>query len=154
MSGPPHGFGKGVNDYLNHYINVADAKAGATVAADLTLATLLLSNLPTGGWRLCLGWLAIALFVVSAILGGLVVFPRRPSGRNGVIFWEDIFTRQSASDYLNDLKPLDANAVEEAYATQNWYVSQVLHSKYSLMQFCIGFFIAGIVPAAISVGGA
>jgi hypothetical protein len=26
-AGPPAGFGKGVNDYLNHYVAVTDAKA-------------------------------------------------------------------------------------------------------------------------------
>ncbi len=42
--GPPEGFGKGVNDYLNHYVRNADAKAGVLIAAALTIAAYLLSQ--------------------------------------------------------------------------------------------------------------
>jgi hypothetical protein len=42
----PTGFGKGVNDYLNQYVMVADAKAGAILAANLALSAALLDHKP------------------------------------------------------------------------------------------------------------
>lgn len=128
-SGPPDGFGKGVNEYLNNYIRNADAKAGILVAADLTIGAYLLANQPSDFWACALSWLAIALFAISAVLGRFVVYPRTPSSGIDLIFWEDILSRDDVATYQRDLRSLDSRKVEEEYAAQNFYVSEVLHQR-------------------------
>jgi hypothetical protein len=150
--GPPVGFGKGVNDYLNNYVRNADAKAGVFVAADLTIGGFLLANQPDIYCASIFNWLAIVLLAVSAFFGGLVVFPRAPSGRTGLIFWEDILSRSGPEQYTEDLKGLNSGRVEEEYATQNYYVSHVLHRKYYWIGWCLWCFFAAVICAAFSVG--
>ena len=43
---PPSGFGKDVNQYLNHYVNVADAKAAGILTADLTIGGYIMPKVP------------------------------------------------------------------------------------------------------------
>ena len=152
MSGPPHGFGKGVNDYLNHYVSVADAKAGVTTGAGLAVAGLLLTHQSDGNLAALLNWLAVGLFIASALAGAFAIFPRRPSGGDGLIFWGDIATNATAADYHDAVEQLDLDEVEKAYATQNWHVSQVLHSKYGWTQKCIGLFLLGVAVTAFGIG--
>lgn len=40
----PRGFGKGVNDYLNHYVTVSDAKAAAFLALNVVVIQFLMKD--------------------------------------------------------------------------------------------------------------
>lgn len=150
--GPPEGFGKDVNEYLNFYVRNADAKAGVFVAADLTIGAFLLANQPSGWWAMGLNWLAITLLAASAIFGGLVVYPRTPGRGTGLIFWEDIRSRSTPQEYREAVKYLTLTKVEEEYATQNYHVSQVLHGKYRWIGWCLRVFFVAVLCAALSIG--
>ena len=41
---PPKGFGKGINDYLNHYVTVSDAKAAAFLALNFIEINFLITK--------------------------------------------------------------------------------------------------------------
>jgi hypothetical protein len=147
-AGPPKDFGRGVNDYLNHYVTVADGKAAALLAADVGLAVVIAgqTTFPTS----IVLRVAMAIFAVSAVFCATVVFPRLPSGRTGLIFWEDIRRRASVSDYQRDLMEATEEIVEREYAAQNWYVSRVLHTKHRRLQLATVMFVAALLAAAIS----
>ena len=128
--GPPPGFGRTVSDYLNHFVTVADTKAGAFLAASLTVgaATARMSPASSSG-RVC-QVLALAAFGSSVSISALAVFPRLPRAARGVLFWEDIKTRSGPAEYERDVAGLDNAAVESEYAEQNFFVSRLLHTKF------------------------
>lgn len=150
--GPPQGFGKNVNDYLNHYVNVADAKAGAVLGAALTIAGLLLVNLPQAGLPLVFLWGAVVFFVLSVAASVAVVYPRTPSAGGGLLFWEDILSQGKLCDYYQELKKTDADRLEIEYAAQNWHVSRVLRSKYRWTRVSMLLFLVEVLLSAAGLG--
>ena len=147
--GPPPGFGKSINDYLNDYVKVGDAKAVAFLVANVTVAALTSKLQPvTDIWQTA-RWAALISFGGSLFAAAFTLFPRLPKGQSGVIFWEDIRARRSASLYQRDLKPSDAEAVESEYAGQNWLVSRVLHTKYRALQWSVLLFFLGLALSAL-----
>lgn len=128
--GPPPGFGKGVNDYLNHYVTIADAKAGAILGASITVALSIVAYTPTSPGQVRWRVVSLLLLLSSSLAGVWVMMPRMPRGHPGVVFWEDIRTRKTRSDYARDVSALDGSLVEREYASQNYFVSTVLHAKH------------------------
>jgi len=147
-NGNSTGFAKDINDYLNHYITLADAKAGAVLAADLAICAALFDNAPAQFPPLLLV-AAISLLGLSALACCVVVFPRLPSGRNGLIFWEDIRTRNAPEVYAAEVESAGAATVVREYARQNWYVSSVLHNKHWWVRVAIVLFIVGVAVSAL-----
>lgn len=149
--GPPAGFGKGVNDYLNYYVTVADAKSIALMGVNITLSGLLVSNRPTALLPLALIWAAAICFVISALISAYELYPRLPTEGKGTIFWEDILTRATASAYQTDIRQLNEHQVEYEYALQNYFVSKVLRKKYQSIRRCIILFVIGIAIALFGI---
>lgn len=138
------GFGQSVTQHLNHYISLADTKAAAVVAGNVGLfAFLVQSSLPKNDYTHCLRFLSVLALAASTSLCAVVLIPRRPSGRSGLIFWEDILTRETAANYWQAVSEVSLQTVEREFSTQNWYLSKVLQRKYLWMQLAIiSFFIA------------
>jgi hypothetical protein len=149
QSGPPAGFGKGVNDYLNHYVTVSDAKAAVLLAVNFVIIQFFLKDHFVTALGLPFHWAAIGFLSLSALATTLAVFPRLPRGSNGVLFWEDIREKPSPKAYEADLSHIDGIGAERQYAQQNFYVSKVLHRKMRLIQWSIGLFIAGATFALV-----
>jgi len=144
------GFGKDVNDYYNHYIGIADAKAGAVLAIAFVLIDYLF-GLDTANfsykWVL---YLAVLFFVVSVILSLLTVFPRTPKKKKkGYVFWEEVRNHVSKEEYAKALSQLDEHQIEQEYSFQNYILSSLLHTKHIIVAWSIGLTIAGIVITAI-----
>jgi hypothetical protein len=144
----PPGFGKGVNDYLNYYITLADAKAAGFLTATLTIGSLALGFEPRDTLPRVLRVLGILALSWAAGECAAVIFPRLPKGSMGLIFWEDIRVRTTPAHYEREVKQLNVVAVEGEYATQNWYVSGVVHKKFRHVQRAmIGFGIGATLCA-------
>lgn len=63
-----------------------------------------------------------------------------------VIFWEDIYRRKSLGEYLKAYKATCSSGfLDEEYATQNYYVSKVLHRKTALVRWSIRFFVLALI---------
>ena len=148
--GPPAGFGKGVNSYLNDYVKVADAKATAFLAANLGAATLALRIAPITCLPSACRWLSLASFATSMCFSAWTVFPRLPKGHMGVVFWEDIQFFKSASLYEGELATMDDARVESEYAAQNWFVSAVVHWKFLAVRRAIVSFFVAVGLAVVS----
>jgi hypothetical protein len=124
----PEGFGKGINDYFNHYVTVSDAKAGAILVANF----ILLGGLINIQFCCCIAipyLLTGIVSILSIIFCIVVLYPRLPKAEKGLIFWENLKSYSTLNEYLNDVRQLDNSKVEEEYAKQNWHVSKVLSTK-------------------------
>ncbi|MFZ2784941.1 MAG: Pycsar system effector family protein [Sediminibacterium sp.] len=125
----PDGFGKDVNDYLNHYVTVADAKAAAILASNF----IVLGALTTIEAKTCI--LSVGFFItgitslISILYCITTLYPRLSHAGKGLIFWESIRQHNSQEDYLKELAKLDSKVKEVEYGKQNWHVSSVLSSK-------------------------
>ncbi|GEM_PF-1728310 len=125
----PDGLGKDINDYLNHYVTVADAKAAAILASNF----LVLGALTTIEIKTCI---LIAMFFITGLVSLFSIFycirslyPRLGHAGKGPIFWESIKKHNSLNEYLDELAKLDVKAKEIEYGKQNWHVSHVLSKK-------------------------
>lgn len=153
--GPPAGFGKAVNDYYNHYIGIADAKAGVIASAAGAEMLLLAANRPrsgAGGEYVEIGLfvVAIATVLVALWLSLLIVRPRLPGrGGEGVIFWEHVRTASSPEEYIARLRELDARAIEDAYARQNHAVAGILVRKFEATTYALGMLGASVPLTAL-----
>jgi hypothetical protein len=127
---PPQGFGESINKYLNHFVNVADAKAAGLLTAALAISGYLMPNAPTMLLPQISHWACLVLLTISGILALWALYPRTPKIGSSLIFWEDIRSRPTVDDYLNDLTQVDEIEVERQYAAQNYLVSGVLSAKY------------------------
>jgi len=136
-------FGKGVNDYLNLYVTVAEAKAAALLAADVMVLQFLLKDLfhPAAGLPFHIA--AASLLVASAVASLSVVYPRLPHAHTSAVFWEAIRASKSPDAYFSRVSVLDHSDEEEQYAYQNYYVSGVLHRKMRWIQWAIWLFGLG-----------
>jgi len=129
-SGPPPGFGVGVNNYLNHYINVADAKAAGVLTADFTLGSYLMTHVPIERLATAFHWAAFVFLIISGIMALLTLYPRTPKVGSSLIFWEDVHSRETMNTYVDELRHVDEAEVERQYGAQNYLVSGVLSKKY------------------------
>ena len=147
-SGPPTGFGVGVNNYLNHYVNVADAKAAGVLTADLALGSYLMTHVPMEHWTMAFHWAAFVFLIISGALALFTILPRTPRIGSSLIFWEDIRSRSTLDLYLDELKHVDEAEVERQYGAQNYIVSGVLSKKYVSVQWGIRT-LMGAIPFVI-----
>lgn len=128
--GPSPGFGVGVNNYLNHYVNVADAKAAGTLTADLALGGYLMAHVPVEHWALIFHWATFIFLIISGSLALHTLYPRTPKVGSSLIFWEDVHSRETMDTYVDELRHVDEAEVERQYGAQNYLVSGVLSKKY------------------------
>lgn len=142
------GLGKGINDYLNHYVLVADGKAAALAAGSLVLVGLALSSEANNAEPI-LRLIGTILAGLSAVLAGTVLYPRTPHSGNGHIFWADIRSFDSAESYWKSLHQLDDNAVGREYARQNYFVSEVLLKKNAMVRRTI--IVLGLACLSLSI---
>ncbi|MFZ0547430.1 MAG: Pycsar system effector family protein [Candidatus Promineifilaceae bacterium] len=150
LSSIPAGFNKGVSDYFNHFVMVADAKAGACLAADLAIVVAVVSFEYSSPLTRLLLVLALISFGLSGIACGAVIFPRLPRGSNGVIFWEDIRSFPSLEAYFEKLSTLTEETITKGYAEQNYLVSNVLHKKHYWLQRGIALFGIGVAISLLT----
>lgn len=139
-------FGSKVNDYLNHYVGVADAKAAGLVTASLTLSGFIYLNKP----NYCLPFslfVALVFYAVCIALSLSVLFPRLNSKGKSKVFWEDVQAHYATPEsYYEAVKGLTEEEINKEYSYQNFYVSKILHKKYDLIRWAsYAFFVAGAV---------
>lgn len=147
-----HQLGNQINTYLNHYIAVADAKAGAILGSNIVLATVIVVQKSNNTVSASLLFLTVTLFALSTLFCILVIYPRLPRGKKGILFWEDIRTYDSVDQYAQKILTLSKNDVERAYALQNFLVSDVLHQKHKWLRWGMWIFILAIFFSIITYG--
>ncbi len=134
---PPSGFGKDVNNYLNHYVSIADAKAAGVLTADFTLCGYLVTNIPSMFWPLIFHWVALVLLLFSGFMALYTLLPKTPRIGSSLIFWEDVRAHTTMDTYLRELSQADEEEVERQYGAQNYLVSGVLTRKYACVRWAM-----------------
>jgi hypothetical protein len=136
-------FSKGVHEYLSHYVDVADTKAGVLIG----LASALLGFIFTQTNYQCSHFLLMAILLEIFAVGISVyaVLPRLYTGHKGYIFWEDILTWSSPKSYTLQVSDLTRENIEEDYAQQNYYLSKILNRKFSAIRWGMLSFIVGAI---------
>lgn len=147
------GFGKGVNDYLNHYITVSDAKAVAFLALNFIIIQFLLKDHFFSAWGLPLQFIALAFHSLSLLTAAYVIFPRLPRGSKGLIFWEDIRELKTPELYETEVAGIQKERIEQEYAHQNFYISTVVHKKMKCVQLTISLFLVGTAFTVVCIVG-
>ncbi len=139
-SSTPSGFGQSVNNYLNHYITVADAKGVAILTgAFAILAAIIEFDLTRNIFPLAI--LAAFLFNGLTIFFCLwTLYPRLGSSGKGLILWDSIRSYPNPKDYCRKVCSLNTELMEEEYAIQNWHVSGVLKEKNSKIRISLWLF--------------
>ncbi|OYV06984.1 MAG: hypothetical protein CFE26_03420 [Verrucomicrobiales bacterium VVV1] len=140
---------KGVNDLLNYYIQVADAKASIMIAGTVASATFLLTSFPSQWSARLLFVMAASGLVVSLALAIWVVIPRLPKNTGqGSVFWGDIANCPSASEYRDRFSAAATNGLlDDEYCILNYQTAIIVRSKINLLRKSILFFLWGILMA-------
>jgi len=150
IQGPPDGFGEGVNQYLNHYVVVTDAKAGSIVGMAMVLLGFLLSDSSGARYHGTIGAVALASALAACLLGLVTVFPRLPKGNQGPIFWEDIRNHGTEDAYVAAVGRLARRDGELALARQNFHVASVVHEKLVWVRWGIRAVAVSLLATAIA----
>ena len=140
---------KGVNDVLNYYIQVSDAKASIFIAGSVAAATFLLMKFPTGTAARTLYVSAAAFLGVSLVLATLVILPRLPTrSGSGSVFWGDIAGCGSPTEYRDRFSATaSAGLLDEEYSVLNFHTARILEQKIRILRVAILSFLAGILTA-------
>lgn len=149
------GFGKDVNDYLNHYVTVADAKSAAIIASNFILAGVVI-DLDISKHDNCLIKLFLVIaslcIIISIIISFISIYPRLPYDKmKGLIFWESIRNYKNIQEYLSDYQNLTGEQKELLYAKQNYYISSVLQIKNKNIRLSIFLLIISVIALGISI---
>lgn len=147
---PARGFSKGVNEYLTVSVALADAKATAFLAAALTIGAVVVNTRNVPGTAVVPRLLALAALAGCVATNAFVIIPRLPSGRRGLIFWEDIRSRTDADAYTQAVVHLTHAQAEVEYAAQNYFISDVLHRKHLWVRRGIVLFLLGAGFTAVA----
>lgn len=140
---------KGVNDVLNYYIQVSDAKASIFIAGSVAAATFLLMKFPTGAAARTLYFSAAACLGVTLVLATLVILPRLPTRTGaGSVFWGDIAGCASPGEYRDRFGATAlAGLLDEEYSILNFHTARILQKKIRILRVAIICFLAGVLTA-------
>jgi hypothetical protein len=128
--------------YVTGYIQLADAKAGATftVAAGV-IAYLLNSTKFTDAIQLTPHWLIIglaligfALICASAVMSFLVILPRTPKGGDDSVFWKSVADLPSPTAFVQQVRQLDERRMLAQRLSHSFNLSRTCATKYEWLR--------------------
>jgi hypothetical protein len=150
-------FVSSVHQYIRDNIQFADQKATFFFAGTTALLAVLYKLEVTSRWlKPVLAWnvldlaamLAVVGLGVGSMLALMVVIPRLPGSRRGMIFWEAIAQFQTARQYADDIAQLSNAALTQNLAEHCYDLALVCKKKYRLLRWSI---IASAIGAAACV---
>lgn len=140
-------------------IPLADAKAGAIIAANIGLIATIVNapfiiekfskivSMPSPPGHIIMVFLAFAVFSLISIATGVMVLYPRPSFHDSKLkppkltFFGDIYKYQNAERYLSHVKELDDGVILQEMCAQNFEVAKILHQKYRISKVALTTFI-------------
>ena len=129
---------KGVNDTLNAYISITDAKAVAFLGGATAAASFFLSHKPDHELLRVFYYLSAVAYGCGAVAALTVIFPRMPVRGTGVVFWGDIASRSDPSTYAADFEQsCHGGGILEDYARLNWCTSVILRRKVKQLRLAM-----------------
>ncbi|WP_299556961.1 Pycsar system effector family protein [Seonamhaeicola sp.] len=143
------GFSKNVNDYYNHYVTVADAKAGVLIAISFVLFDFLKDFKHCTNFENFLFYTSTILLSLTCLFSICTVFPRNPKKKKGLIFWDNVKEFKNSGEYFEKIKELDSEKIEKKYSNQNYNLSKLLSRKYFFIKLSIFVFFPALVSLII-----
>ncbi|PPC79893.1 MAG: hypothetical protein CTY31_12360 [Hyphomicrobium sp.] len=130
------------HQYVGQYIQLADAKAGATFAVTSGLTAFLL-NAPgyidalKFGVTFPVSILAVLAFIllnVSSAISFFVIVPRLPSGGDSHIFWKSVAQLPNGPEYVRRIGALSDTSLAVERISNSYNLSVVCSRKYLLLR--------------------
>lgn len=143
------GFSKGVNDYFNHYIDMADAKAAGVLGVSFVILGFLKDINHSCKFQDFLFYGSGISLILSSIVAIWVVFPRLPKDEKGFIFWENVKQFENRNEFIEQVANLTDDQIEFEYAQQNHIVSKILSTKQYWVRTSIILLILGLVGSSV-----
>lgn len=142
------------HSYINDYIRLADAKAGALFAVFGAVVGLLIRQWTDGDepmtwWRMALFSSALLSSAIVLVLAIDVVRPRTRKSDQGYIFWEHINDRR-LREYQDALRGLDAGGLFDAVTSHTHEISAIADMKYARLKLA---FVASYVALPLGLLG-
>lgn len=147
-------------EYLRHYIQLADTKAGVgfalltgvlayTLSRDTVRDTLIY---PAFSFDFGLAVSATLLLIASAMCSFLVIAPRLRSsaGDAGLVFFGDVARRASAKEYVSDVALLSEADLTTARLQHCYDVARVCTQKYALLKKSIWLALPALAVAMMT----
>lgn len=130
------------SSYVTGYIQLADAKAGATFAvAAGVIAYLLNSTKFADAVKLTQHWSVVSvalggfvLLVGSALMSFLVILPRTPKGGDDSVFWKSVADLPSAGAFVQRVRQLDDRRMLAQRLSHSFNLSRACASKYDWLR--------------------
>ncbi len=157
LGGHHEAFAEFHEEYIRHYIGLADSKAGII----LGLALALFSNLiekdivqkafthPAASFFNVYAMLCLAFLLASALCAFLVVAPRRAAGGESLIFFGEVAKFASADRYLASLAKLKSSDLLDARIRHCYDISVICARKYTLLSRATWLGIIGLILTII-----
>lgn len=122
-------------EYLNHYINLADNKATALIIINGLLINLSLTQKAN-----FLLYSEIVLLVFGIVCSAFIILPRTSNkAKKGLIFWGNI-VEYSKNEYTQELTDISLEDLISKRIEQNYFLAQTANSKYKLLK--IAFYLS------------
>jgi Family of unknown function (DUF5706) len=147
-------------DYVRHYIEFADAKAG--VCLGLISAVLgymasrdevqaLITN-PTFTIKFSIVAGVLVTLLSSAAFAFAVIAPRlSPVSGEGIIFFKEVAKRKSGEDYVREIASYSNSDLTIAQLRHCFHISTICSWKYRLLRAAIWLALPGLIFALLSI---
>ncbi|WP_152599517.1 Pycsar system effector family protein [Hoeflea sp. BAL378] len=147
-------------DYVRHYISLADTKAAWTftiasgvlvylIGTDKTKDALLA---PVLSWPYASLIASVLLLVVSAFFSFRVVAPRLASNSGeGIVFFGSVAAKDDAASYVSEVAAHDPAEITEARLKHCFDVSKVCDGKYAFLKKAIWFGLPALAVTLVAV---
>jgi hypothetical protein len=147
-----------VHVYIREYIRAADQKATFFFAGSTALLAFLYRSNVSGHWmKPIMDWnildvvsfVAMTALAAGALAAVLVVIPRTPGSRRGLVFWEAIAEYSAARDYADDVATLSAATISQAKAEHSFDLAKVCRRKYRALRIALWICAVGLFASSL-----
>lgn len=147
-------------DYVRHYIEFADAKAGVCLglisavlgymASKDEVQALVLDPALTIKFSIVAGMLITLL--LSAAFAFAVIAPRLgPVSGDGIIFFKEVSKRNSGEDYIREIASYSSSNLTIAQLRHCFDISTICSRKYRLLRMAIWLALPGLILALLAI---
>jgi hypothetical protein len=142
-----------IGDYLDSYVSIADAKAGAVSGASGALLLFVASRFPEPSPLLFPLLVSITATVAAFLVSLSSLYPRSPSAGTSLIAWRDVAkNHRSVGDFVLAFQTATTADLAAQMIEQNYWLSIVLARKFLLLRISLWLLGLGVLSLALGVG--
>ena len=151
--GPAHAaFAEFQEDYVRHYVSLADTKATIILGLVTTFLTYLTGREKFGdlvlhpghNWQWPIADVAVALLVGSAVAAFSVIVPRTARGGERIVYFDTVAKYPSRRDYMDDVCRRSDGELASVRLSHCYDVSRICARKYWWLRWAVWLGVIGI----------